>query len=267
MKIKLCLATHIIGLLLVPAALAEVELKGSASELAAQLASVPRTVNVTGEGEVKVQADRAIVTFKVSTEKKSLADSLRANEEIRNRLTEFLKERGLGTEQIRASKFSSTPKYSVFSEKAKSHRVDNLIKVTARDELQFQTIASAADKFAEVSYLETVFEHSDNEGLKAKAIAQACDNANNRKKVFEEKLGLKLTPRRFIETMVSPATGDRRIGAVGGTAPLFSGMGRATPIPGEVELQALEIRSEPVSSFGELVFKVFVTVEFAVESK
>ena len=31
-------------------------------------------------------------------------------------------------------------------------------------------------------------------GPKAKAIAQACDNATQREKVFEEKIGLKLTP-------------------------------------------------------------------------
>ena len=258
---KLHVFVNVLGLLIVPPVMAEAELKGSPTELAAYLAGLPRTVIVTGEGEVKVQADRAVITLKVSTEKKSLADALRANEEVRSRMAGYLKDHGIGLERIHTSKFSSTQKYSVFSEKAKSHRVDNLIKITARDEQEFQAIAGATDKFAEVSYLETAFEHSDKEALKAKATSQACDNATSRKKVFEEKLGLKLTPRRFTEGNVLPGPNVAKVGAQSGTAPLFSGM------PAVAALQALESRQEPVSEFGELVFKVVVTVEYSVDTK
>jgi len=258
---KILLVIIGVALVTVPPVRADTELKGTPTELAAYLAGLPKTVNVTGESEVKVQADRAIITLKVSTEKKSLADALRSNEEVRNQLADFLKGRGLGSDQIRASRFSSTQKYGVFSEKAKSHRVDNLIKVTARDEKEFQTIASATDKFAEVSYIEAVFEHSGKESLKAKAIAQACDNATSHKKVFEEKLGLKLTPRRFTEGTVPIETPVSRPSFQGGSAP------RATPIPGIGDSRVFEAGSEPISAFGELVFKVFVTVEYSVESK
>ena len=263
---KLYLVANVITLLIVPLALAEVELKGSPTELAAYLTGLPRTVSVTGEGEIKAQADRAVITLRVSTEKKSLAEALRANEEVRSRLADFLKEHRVGLDQIRTSRFSSTPKYSAFSEKAKSHRVDNVIKVTARDEREFQTIAGATDKFAEVGYVEAEFEHSDKESLKAKAITQACDNANRRKKVFEEKLGLKLTPRRLSEGTFSPGLPAARIGVQGGSAPSPGG-GSFGGVPARHEPLALDTRAEQISAFGELVFKVLVTVEFAVENK
>ena len=107
-------------LLFAPMASAEPELKGSPTELAAYLAGVQRIVKVAAEGEVIVQADRAVTTLKVTTEAKSLQQALKSNQEARAKLAAFLEERGIKPDQIQASKFSSTPKYGMFSEKAKS---------------------------------------------------------------------------------------------------------------------------------------------------
>ena|SRR2546430_5048326 len=100
-----------LGLLLIQRLSAEPELKGSPAELATYLASLPKTVSVTGESEVKVQADRAVINLKVTTENKSLQEALRVNQEIRNKMLNSLKERDISADRIQASKFSSTPKY------------------------------------------------------------------------------------------------------------------------------------------------------------
>src|SRR6185436_15957890 len=92
---------------------------------------------------------------------------------------------------------------------------------------------------------------TDKESLKAKATAKACDNANSRKTVFEEKLGIKLMPRRFAEGTLPLETPVPRPSFQGGSAP------RATPIPGIGDTRVFEATSEPISAFGELVFKVF----------
>jgi len=76
-----------LGLFLVPRLNAEPELKGSPTELALYLAGLPKTVAVTGESEVKVQADRAVVSLKVTTENRSLQDALRLNGGISSRRT------------------------------------------------------------------------------------------------------------------------------------------------------------------------------------
>jgi uncharacterized protein YggE len=57
--------------LLVPRSRAEPEIKGSPTELTRYLS----LSTVTGEGEVKVPADRAIITLKVTTDSRSLADA------------------------------------------------------------------------------------------------------------------------------------------------------------------------------------------------
>jgi len=240
----------------------EPELKGFPSELAAYLTGLPPTISISDEGIVKAPADRALLTFKVSTESKSLKDALQANQEVRSKLTGFLKERGIEGSRIQAGRFSSTEKHSVFSDKVKSHRVDNLVKVTAANEQEFQGAAGAPDKFPEVSYVGVDFEHSDKEKLKASAVIQACDHATQRKEAFETSLGMKLTPRRFLDGAMPGSafpTGDNRA-----LVPFVTGTYRAGygGLPPDAPLAG-----EPETAFGELVFRAQVTIEYIVEKK
>src|SRR5688500_7614991 len=107
-------------------AAADLALKGSPAELATHLANVPKLVSVVGESEVRVPADRAALTLKVTTEHKTLQEALRANQEVRGKMIAALKERGIPPERVQASKFSSTPRRGVFGDKAKSYRIEYL---------------------------------------------------------------------------------------------------------------------------------------------
>lgn len=252
---KTFVLSSFICLLTIASLAAEPEIKGSPAELANYLATIPRIVAVRGEGEVKAQADRARVTLKVTTEYKSLADALRANEQVRGHLAAFLRDRGIGSERIRANKLSSTPKRGFFSEKARLQRVEDQIEVTIRDEKELQAVAAVPDKFPEATYVSAEFEHSDKEKLKAQAISEACDDADRHKRILEQKLGLKLTPRSFNEQSLGrPVAQDR---------PYVTGTYSATPLPGYAE-PALE-PIESISSFGELTFKVVLTVQYSAE--
>jgi uncharacterized protein YggE len=255
-------AILVLLLLAAAAVAAETELKGTPDQLTAYLSGLPKLVSIVGESEVKVPADRALVTLKISTESKSLQESLRLNQEARGRVGSFLKENGFGTNQIQAARFSSTQKYGIFAEKAKSHRVDNFLKITVRDEKEFQAVANTVDRWPEVHFLGIDFEHSNKEALKARAQSQACDNAGERRKMFEEKLGVKLTAKRFSEPTVTPVQPDRKYYGVSYSSDSgfkeSEGRNRATWNPAAEEFG---------SPFGELVFSARITVEYAVESK
>lgn len=243
---------------------AETEIKGSPAELAGYLANVPRTVAITGEAEVKVPADRAVIGLKVTTENKSLQDALRLNQEVRSKIVNELKDRGLPADRIQASKFSSTPKYGLFGEKAKSYRVENVIKVTARDEKEFQATARLVDGIPEVQYLGIDFEHSDKEALKQKALVQALDDADRRKKLYEDRLGVKLAPKGFAEASAASQTAPPSLPR------LESGLGFAkakspTPIPAAGP--ACAASEEAGSLFGELYFAARVAIEYSLESR
>jgi len=241
---------------------AEPELKGLPGELTAYLAGVPKFVSIAGEAELKIPADRALISLKVVTENKSLQEASRANQELRAKILRTLAERGFPNESVKPSKFSSTPKYGVFREKAKSYRVENVVKITAQDEKEFQAVANLVDGLAEVRYESIEFEHSDKDGLKAKALAQAIDKAGEKKKLYEEKLGVKLSPKRFVEggVVAMPQLGQARYAKT----PAYTG-GSATPLPAARGAETDE--EEMPTSFSELVYRAQVTVEYAVENK
>ena len=255
-----------LGLLLIQRLSAEPELKGSAGELAAYLAAVPRTVAVTGESEVKVQADRAVISLKATTENRSLQDALRLNQEIRNKIINSLTDSGLAPDRVQASKFSSTPKYGIFKEKAKSYRVENILKITVREEKEFQAAARLVDGFAEVEYLGIDFEHSDKEALKKKAVAQALDDAFDHAKVYEQRLAVRLVPKGFSEAARISQGAPPSLPQQFESKILLGRSAKApTPIPAQNDFAS--VAEERGSLFGELFFNARVAVEYSVESK
>ena len=253
----------IIGVVLLAgfAASAEPEIKGTAPELAQFINGVPKAVAVTGEAEIRVPAHRAVLSLRVKTENKSLQEALRANLELRGKLADYLKGLGIPAERIQASKFSSTPKFGIFGEKAKSYRVENVMRISVQDEKEFQNAASTVDKWAEVQFEGVEFEYADKELQKQNAIAKACDNANDRKKIYEEKFNLKLTPARFNEGEVEQRN------AVAANYGLPRGRAYDSSVSGLPPAPAAAVATESVSSFGEMVYTARVTVEYSIQAK
>ena len=243
---------------------AEPELKGSPAELAVYLTGVPKLVSITGEAELKVPADRAFISLRVVTENKSLQEASRANQEIRARILRTLAEQGIPNERVKPSKFSSTPKYGIFGEKAKSYKVENTVKITTQDEKEFQAVANLVDAISEVRYDSIAVDHSDKDGLKAKALTQALEKAIEKKRMHEEKLGVKLTTKGFSEGVVVPVvTLGRAYYGKGQSSQAYSSRTAAQPNVTVEETGDIEVPP----SFGELIYKAQITIEYALESK
>lgn len=246
-----------------PAVQAEPEIKGTAAELSEHLATVPRTVLLSGESELKVPSDRALVSLSVVTEHRSLQEASRQNQELRAKLIKTLAGQGISADRIQASKFSSTPKYGVFGDKAKSYRVENVVKISAQDEKEFQAVANLVDAHAEVRYESIDFEHSDKEGLKKKVLEQAIDKVTEKQRLFQEKLGVKLKVKSFVEgrSSVGDVVVGRRIYAgLEGSYSKMATLGATrsvTPMP-EAVSEALP------TSFAEMIFRAQVAVEYTV---
>jgi len=242
---------------------AEPEVKGTPAELSAYLSGVPKLASLTGESEVKIPADRALISLKVVTENKSLQEALHANQEIRAKMLRTLGENGVSADRVKPSRFSSTPKYGLFGEKAKSYRVENVVKITAEDEKEFRAAANLVDGISEVRYDSIEVEHSNKDELKAKALAQALDKATEKKRIYEEKLGVKLVPKGFTEgvIVVPPLEAGRPYVAKSSSRP-SAGL---TPLPAMAP-EDIGVTEAP-TSFGELIYRGQVTVDYAVEGK
>lgn len=243
---------------------AEPEIKGTPAELAQHLIAIPRTVNLVGEGEIKVAADRAITFIRVVTESKSLQEASRLNQELRAKMLSALAEKGVPAGRVQASKFSSTPKYGVFGEKPKSYRVENVVKITTHDEKEFQAVARLVDTTAEFRHESIEFERSDKDALKQQALEQAIDKATEKQRLYEAKLGVKLTPKNFEEVRAVSVTplGARRMYAKPGES-----VGYDLNLKSGSSESAEGNEGGLPTSFDEQIFRAQVIVEYAVESK
>jgi uncharacterized protein YggE len=204
-----------------------------------------------------------VVTLRLTSEHKSLREASQANHQLRAALTTYLTENGVGADRIRSAKFSSTPRTGSWTDKVKSYRIESQLEVTVHDDKEFQTAAGSVDKWSDVTYAGVKFEHSEKDAMRLKAISQACDKAMARKKTYEEKLGVKLSVKRFSESgefrPMAPTRYIGEAGVQGGSPP--SSIVRAkgvTMLPGD---------DEPTAAFGELVFKASVAIECALETR
>jgi uncharacterized protein len=185
-------------------AFAEPELKGTPSELAKYLSGLPKSITLTGESKVKVQADKAIVEISIKTETSSLEACLKSNQTLRAGITAKLTDAGIPADKIVAEKFSSTPRYGLWSNKPNKYEVRNLVKITITDEKDFQQIAKIVDQYSEVEYSGLNFKHSKEKEFKKQAVEQAFDDLMKKKAEYESKLGITLTPRSFSEQTLFP---------------------------------------------------------------
>ncbi|HOB33858.1 MAG TPA: SIMPL domain-containing protein, partial [Verrucomicrobiota bacterium] len=234
----------------------------SAADLAKLIKDIPKTAVITGETEVRVPANRAVVNLKVTTENRSLQEALKLNLEFRNRLGEHLRKRGIPPERIQSSKFSSTPRHGIFGDNPRSHKVENTLRVTIEDEREFQGAAMAVDSWPEVQFAGMEFDYGDRDTLKARAVAAACDNANARIRTYEEKFGVKLVPVEFTEQAAQvgdpvPYAYDRKA---------YSSLPQPRQAAETAFIEAESGIADAVLSLGELVCRARVTVTCTVHS-
>ena len=105
-----------------------------------------------------------------------------------------------------------------------------------------------------------LFESPDKDQWKAKAVAQAMDKADERKRLYEEKLGIKLAAKSITEGSVSIQSNNANNNGYGVVAGRIStGLPEAAP--------AADNQDETANDFGEVVYRAQVTVEYAVETK
>ena len=183
---------------LLPAfSIAAPELSGSPGELSHYLLDQKKIINIHGDAELKIETDTAIVAIAVKTKASQLEDALQENEDIRNDLHQILQQAGIGKENIKASKFSSTPNYSWYKDKPSSYEVNNEIKISIHNETQLQAIAKLVDKRKEIFLGSTEHLDSNEQYNKLKALETALDNIQDKRKLYEKKLGIQLKPIRI----------------------------------------------------------------------
>ena len=174
--------------------LAEPEIKGSPRELRGFLYPTGKVVTINGQADEKAYSDKAIVSLVITTESKLLSEAISKNSSLRSDVTKSLMNTGIAAENIKSSKFSSSPQYGWFGKKPSSYKVVNRMAVSILKESHLQEIAAISDRYQEVELSDIAFEHTKMDEYNSKVKAEALEKVIEQKEFYEKSLGVKLTP-------------------------------------------------------------------------
>ncbi len=183
---------------------AETELKGSPEELRQFLHPVEHTVTLTGTHEDTAYSDKAILSLVITTKAARLSDSMASNTRLRTTIAQSMLDAGVSPEEINTSKFSSSPQFGWFGSKPKSFEVVNRMSVGITDEAHLQLIARLTDDNEEIIMEGMEFEHTAKEEFQDSVRKAALDKALAQRSVYEQQLGIKLTPINVQESLMMP---------------------------------------------------------------
>lgn len=108
-----------------------------AAPASAEDVKMPRTIALSGHGEVKLAPDMAVVTAGVSTQGATAAEALTANTAAMNAVFESLKAAGIAAKDIQTSNFTVQPRYDYNDNtqppKLAGYDVSNSVTVNVRN--------------------------------------------------------------------------------------------------------------------------------------
>jgi len=183
---------------LLRAALPAALLVASAAPASADAAAAPRTLSVTGTGEVKGVPDRAQLSTGVVTQGRNAAAALAANAQAMNAVLSSLKRAGIAEKNIQTSSVSVAPRYAAEkpggAQRIVGYEVDNSVSVTVDglDKLgpTIDALVAAGSNQIEGPN----FSIADPEPLLAKARAAAVKDATLRAEAYARAAGVTLGP-------------------------------------------------------------------------
>ncbi len=242
--------------------LATPELKGHPDELRQFIYPKGKIVSLYAHAEEKAYSDKAIISLVISTDDKTLAQSLAMNNQLRQGISKKLVAAGIGQEHIKSSKFSTSPEYGWFSKKPKSYKVINRMAITITEEAQLQTIAAIADRNENIALSDTAFEHSKKHELEQQVKEKALDNVMQQNDYYEKSLNVTLTPVGFRQSN----TGLRATrGAMAVEKAMYSARDKSLRLE---DASSSMPQPAPTSntSFDEVVYQAGMYVDFKIEA-
>ena len=229
---------------------AQPNIEGTPSELESYLNGLPKIVTLSAQATKDAPVNKALVKVRVVSESPSLAKAFEANLKIRLGIRSQLKDAGVDPENINESKFSSAPEYGMFSEKPKSYKIENVLSIVVTSESQLIKVASAVDSSEDVYFVSSNAKSGDSGEIEKELIAKALAKVKEKASLYENELGVKLTPVLFSESIS------------GMPSPVARMQKRRS------ELSSYGVEADAMTvSFGESKHNITVTVNYRIEAK
>jgi uncharacterized protein YggE len=103
-----------------------------------------RQITVTGDADVLVKPDEAVVRFSVQTKDKDLDDAVGQNDSRTARVLRAMKKLGVSARHIKTDHMNIWPEYHHYESKVKAYRVRKSITVTVKDTDKLEDVLKKA---------------------------------------------------------------------------------------------------------------------------
>jgi len=206
--------------------------------LAADDNPAPRTISVSGEGQVKAAPDEARLSTGVVTQGANAAEALTANTGAMGRVMTTLKALGIPDKAIQTSQFSVSPQYSSdrngTTQRITGYQVTNNVSVTVDDPARLGPALDALVSAGSNALGSIEFAIRDPKPLENEARAAAMHDAMDKAAVYAKAADIQLGPILSIsEGSEEPQPMYRAMAKVA--------MGTSTPIAAGVETVAATV--------------------------
>ncbi|WP_395687228.1 SIMPL domain-containing protein [Aestuariivirga sp.] len=158
---------------------------------------LPRTISLTGHGEVRIVPDLAFVNTGVTSRGATAQDALSANSRSMAKVMAVLKQTGIAEKDIQTSNFSVQPRYDYVNDqppKLIGYEAANSVTATVRDiaglgPLLDSLVSAGSNQIGGIS-----FDVAEPETALDAARKLAAADATRKAKVYAEAMGLELGP-------------------------------------------------------------------------
>lgn len=156
------------------------------------------TLQVSGQAQVSVPADKAIISFAVETEARSAQDAVRENAQRMDAVIAGLGGSGIEGMEIETFGYNLSPDYrypsreNPGSREIASYRAQNNIRVTLPEVESAGAILDAATEAGANRVQSVQFEASNLQSARLQALAEAVNHARQEAEVMAQAMGVEL---------------------------------------------------------------------------
>ncbi|MAP55542.1 SIMPL domain-containing protein [Altibacter sp.] len=199
----------------------------------AQNPSLPPTVDVTGEGIVRVVPDQVTISVRVENTGKVAQDVKRENDRIVNEVLSSLQKLGIPEKDVRTQYIRLNKNYE-YNTKTYNYAANQSIAVTLRDLSKYESLMDALLSSGINNIDNISFDASNRDSLESQARKKAVTNAKQKAEEYAS----------VLNQTIGKAVSISEYRMVNSPSPMYKAMamdaeagGQQTMAPGEMEIR------------------------------
>lgn len=197
--------------------------QASAGPAATAATASARSLTVTGSGGATAVPNRAAFSFGVTSQGKTAAGAMNANNAEMKKVIAALKAAGVATKDIQTSSVSLSPRYSGNGEDIVGYTAQNSVNATINGISRAGAVIDAAVSAGANQVYGPSFTRSGEAALYGRALRSAVANARAKAQTLARAAGVKLGPvRSVVESSSGPVPITEKVAADAG-APIEGG--------------------------------------------